>query len=290
MRRYITPTLSALILTAATAVAASAQDSSYQDNSYEDRFKPRIYGNVSLPTNATTYQTEAERAEAARALAYTISDVQAAPVIYDGTVYMSSHDASTSDYNRLMEEAESVRIYRGQNNVVTSEPTYVPSYPSVPVSQGELKEIELFEDNNAVVMANTSQSSIGHRIVKGDTIYNLSKRYNVSMNDIRSANFIYGDDIALGEVLSIPVSQPTYSAPYQDQVSQPYVYQEPQVRNVGADTGRVYAVLPKDTLYSISRTTCTDVKDLIAVNGITAPDSLKPGQRLNLPSNHCLTR
>lgn len=153
-----------------------------------------------------------------------------------------------------------------------------------------MQEIPLFESERPVVMAKSTSSSISHRIVKGDTLYNLSKRYNVSLNEIRTANSIYGDDITIGEVLSIPVLQSVHSAPYHEQSTQPYIFQEPQIRTIDANTGIVYAVLPKDTLYSISRTTCTDVKDLIAVNRIASPDSLKPGQRLNLPSNHCLTR
>lgn len=285
MRKFITPALSALLITTGAVSTAFAQD-----NSHEDRFKPRIYGSIAAPATSSTYQTDAERAEAARALAYTIRDAEAAPVIYDGTVYMSSHDADSSDYNRLMEEAESVRIYQGRNSGKVAETPHIPYRPSVPVTQGQLQEIPLFESERPVVMAKSTSSSISHRIVKGDTLYNLSKRYNVSLNEIRTANSIYGDDITIGEVLSIPVLQSVHSAPYHEQSTQPYIFQEPQIRTIDANTGIVYAVLPKDTLYSISRTTCTDVKDLIAVNRIASPDSLKPGQRLNLPSNHCLTR
>jgi len=53
---------------------------------------------------------------------------------------------------------------------------------------------------------------------------------------------------------------------------------------------KTYAVLPKDTLYKISRFTCVDVKDIIARNGISNPDSLSPGDKITLPAGHCLSR
>lgn len=286
---------STLIMSVAAMAISSA--SFAQDTNYEDKFKPRVYGSMAAPVSQT-YQTETDRKEAARALAETIRIAQTVPdgsemttVIYDGEVYTSSHDVNSSDYNRLMQEAESIRIYQGRGVPAMTQEQIVPR-PSTPVTQTQLKEIPLFEQNQSVLTVDTTQSSsISHAIVKGDTLYNLSKRYNVSMNDIRSKNNIYGNDITIGEVVYIPVTQPFYSVPNHDgSAKQPYVLREPQVRNVGVDTDFIYAVLPKDTLYSISRTTCTNVKDLAVVNGIQNPDSLKPGQRLSLPSNHCLTR
>lgn len=298
MRNIFMPKIAVLLLCTTTLGIASA--ASAQDAVVEDRFKPRVYGSIAPPQQAIYYETEAERKEAARALAETIRIAQSVPegtematVIYDGEVYTSSHDANSDDYNRLMREAESVRIYQGRNSRMMDDDTQIAPRPSEVILQAPLEEIPLFESNAPVVLANTNQPySISHAIVKGDTLYNLSKRYDVSMDDIRSTNNIYGNDITIGEVVYIPVTQPSYtnSPVYAEPSQQPYIMSEPQIRNVDVDTGFIYAVLPKDTLYSISRTTCTDVKDLVAVNGITNPDSLKPGQRLSLPSNHCLTR
>jgi LysM repeat protein len=295
MRKFSKLRPSGLLVTAAVLALSTAATG--QDQAHEDKFKPRVYGSMASPVSQS-YQTETERKEAARALAETIRIAQSVPegsemttVIYDGQVYTSSHDANPSDYNRLMQEAENIRIYQGRNTQAAPYGQAVP-FPTAPVTQTQLEEIQLFEQNQTVLATNTSSpTSISHPIVKGDTLYNLSKRYNVSMNDIRSANNIYGNDITIGEMIYIPVPQPSNSAPFHSGATQqPYVLREPKVRNVGVDTDFIYAVLPKDTLYSISRTTCTNVKDLAAVNGIEDLDSLKPGQRLSLPTNHCLTR
>ena len=48
-----------------------------------------------------------------------------------------------------------------------------------------------------------------------------------------------------------------------------------------------YIVSSKDTLYSISRQTCINLSQLLAVNGIENPDGIRPGSTLKLPSGHC---
>ena len=42
-----------------------------------------------------------------------------------------------------------------------------------------------------------------HVVAKGDTLYNISKRYNTSVEAIKNANNITGTNIAIGQVLKI---------------------------------------------------------------------------------------
>jgi len=101
------------------------------------------------------------------------------------------------------------------------------------------------------------------------------------------------NNIGIGQVLNIPasttvISENTYIAPVTTtSASSNLTY----IRNVepisGVNSG-VYAVLPKDTLYSISRRACVKVSELIAANGISSPNAIQPGQRLTMPQGHCL--
>ncbi len=50
----------------------------------------------------------------------------------------------------------------------------------------------------------TTSSSRSHTVVKGDTLYNISKRYGTTVSAIQRANGINGDLIRLGERLVIP--------------------------------------------------------------------------------------
>lgn len=46
-------------------------------------------------------------------------------------------------------------------------------------------------------------SDIQHRVVKGDTLYSLSKRYNTSVSEIKRLNDLQNNDISLGQILII---------------------------------------------------------------------------------------
>ena len=49
-----------------------------------------------------------------------------------------------------------------------------------------------------------STTSITHLVVKGDTLYNISKRYNVSVDDLRAANDMSDNNIIIGKSLTVP--------------------------------------------------------------------------------------
>ena len=249
---------------------------------------------------------------------------------------MCIRDSSEAEYRALLEEADRIRAYQSTNGV-SSESTYsysvpstttytaptttfsetstthtaptttfaapAPTYTTAPTTQVNSSSgyaVEIFEPTQA---PQVSQSTRIHRVVKGDTLYNISKRYDVAIASIKAENGITGTNLSLGQQLSIPgvyassinnsVVQPIFaSAPVRDGVvTRRVIEQAPQRQQpVIASGTQIYAVLPKDTLYSISRRSCVGVQDLIIVNGITDPNNLQPGQRLTLPSGHCLAK
>ncbi|NYB75463.1 cell wall hydrolase [Sedimentibacter hydroxybenzoicus DSM 7310] len=44
-----------------------------------------------------------------------------------------------------------------------------------------------------------------YTVVKGDTLYLISQKYNISLSSLRQANNIYTDYIGIGQILNIPV-------------------------------------------------------------------------------------
>lgn len=117
-----------------------------------------------------------------------------------------------------------------------------------------------------------------HRVVKGDTLYNLSKRYFVDVEALKSANNLEGTHIRVGQSLIIPMNVVASSEASED------VQPATTSRNPN-----VYAVTKSDTLYGIARQTCVEVKDIITLNPLANPDQIAPGTVLKLPENHCLT-
>lgn len=244
-------------------------------------------------------------------VAPTVQDIINAPVEYDenGVVkaqYFKADDLSEAEYQALLEEADRIRAYQAANGtetVIVDVPQSTTTYDA-PSSYGYEStgtyQVELYSSEPAKSAPATAKI---HTVAKGDTLYNISKRYDAKIADIKSENGLNSNALSIGQQIRIPgvvssslnttIVQPIFaSTPTRDGVvTRRIVQNAPMIVKPVINSGtQVYAVLPKDTLYSISRRTCVGVKDLIATNGITNPNALTPGQRLNLPAGHCLAK
>ena len=80
---------------------------------------------------------------------------------------------------------------------------YVPPTPvqPAPVSSGSyVPPNSTYIPSNAPVDPNATT----HTVVYGDTVYNLSKRYNINADELRSLNNIVDNNITIGQVLRLP--------------------------------------------------------------------------------------
>lgn len=94
-----------------------------------------------------------------------------------------------------------------------------------------------------------------HTVVKGDTLYSISRKYGVSVDELCLANGIrQSDALKVGQRLSIP------------------------------DATVAYTVEKGDTFYSIARRNGISVDELLAMNGLSPSGTLKAGQRLLVPA------
>ena len=321
--------LSTVAITALMSVSAFAQ---VQTTETDPRFMPRVYGStavvgVDYGQGAVTTQTSTISTVTPPAVTYkdntnmvrvvepVTQDVQttiSAPVTYSDTgVVKAQHfkqgDLSAEEYQALLEEADRIRAYQVTNETYTGI-SYGATQGTVQTAPMDTTyEIELFESpamiEDTIVYAETTPvapmyapaTTTAHTVTKGDTLYNISKRYAVTIDALQTANNLDSNNIGLGQVLTIPssttiISENTYVAPLTmaSTSSQAPVTLVRNVEPIPGQASGVYAVLPKDTLYSISRRACVKVADLIATNGITNPNTLQPGQRLTMPAGHCL--
>ncbi|WP_165007989.1 LysM peptidoglycan-binding domain-containing protein [Neisseria yangbaofengii] len=108
----------------------------------------------------------------------------------------------------------------------------------------------------------SEQTVVGgmHRVAEGDTLYNISQRYNLSVADLITANNIKGNNIRKGQLLHI-----TAAKPKADTV---------KVQNVA------YTVRKGDTLNTIASRFDVNVNDIRRWNKNTR--TVTPGQRLKL--------
>ena len=102
-------------------------------------------------------------------------------------------------------------------------------------------------------------NSITYIVQKGDTLYSISKRFNISVNDLINTNNLTSTNLSINQELIIPNNNNTN------------------------DT--TYIVQKGDTLYSISKRFSVSVNDLINTNNLTST-TLSINQELIIPNNN----
>ena len=104
----------------------------------------------------------------------------------------------------------------------------------------------------------TSSTKDTYTVVKGDTLWNISKRLGITIDEIKRLNNLDSNLLYVGQVLKLP----TYET--------------------STDTNITYIVQKGDTLYSIATKNDITVKELKEYNNLTS-DNLSIGQELNIP-------
>ena len=95
---------------------------------------------------------------------------------------------------------------------------------------------------------------------RGDTLWNIAKKFNTNVNEIKRLNNLKSNILYVGQTLRVPEY---YKA---------------------EDTNISYVVKRGDSLYSIARQYGVNVNDLKRINNLTS-DLLSIGQIINIPSS-----
>ena len=137
----------------------------------------------------------------------------------------------------------------------------------------------------------------------GDSLSKIASKQGVKLSALREANAgkIKGDRILVGQKLAIPgkaapaaaepVATPTVepvAAPVEAPAVEPPPAPDPAaaapaLSAPGQEQPLDYTVQPDDTVDSIARLFIVRKEDIMKLNNITDPASLKPGQRIKIP-------
>ncbi|CAH2212291.1 LysM peptidoglycan-binding domain-containing protein [Tepidibacter aestuarii] len=102
-----------------------------------------------------------------------------------------------------------------------------------------------------------------YKVNNGDSLYDISNKFNVSIDDIVKANNLpYYDKVAVGMNLLIPSNSNKVNKNYFD-----------------------YKVKVGDFLYKIAKKFNIDYKDIININNLKSPYVVYPGQTIKIPSS-----
>lgn len=132
------------------------------------------------------------------------------------------------------------------------------------VSVNELKKVNNLSSNllsigqNLIIPGKKNNTSSNEYVVKkGDTLYGIANKYNVSVDNLKSYNNLSTDSLSIGQIIKIPDNKVNSNE---------------------------YVVKSGDSLYSISRKYGVDVDDLMSVNNLKST-VLSIGQVLKIPNS-----
>lgn len=115
----------------------------------------------------------------------------------------------------------------------------------------------LYGNLNECVKDNMESDYITYTVVNGDTLYAIARKYNTTVDAIKSLNNLTSNTLSIGQVLKIPVSN--------------------------AESNYItYTVMNGDTLYAIARRYNTTVDAIKNLNNLTN-NTLSIGQVLKIP-------
>ncbi len=108
--------------------------------------------------------------------------------------------------------------------------------------------------------------STTHTVKKGDTLYSIARKYDISLDALLEVNEISDPTrIPVGTLLEIPGKTESLS------------------------TRNTYIVQRGDTLYSLSRRFAVSLDELLRLNELTLKSLLKVGQRIVIPIDEAAT-
>lgn len=139
------------------------------------------------------------------------------------------------------------------------------------LKEGSLVKIPQKAQSAAKVPAPVVQEGfINHTVEKGETLYSISRRYNVAMDLIIQANQLTNNDLAVGSVLRIPKD----SSPNKD---------IKPVEPKSDDKYIIHTIVPSETLYRISLQYQVPVAQIEAANPFLDINAIKPGTQVRIP-------
>lgn len=123
----------------------------------------------------------------------------------------------------------------------------------------ELKKLNNLTNNNlsigqVLIIENGTTSNNTYKVVNGDTLYSIARKYNISVDELKKLNNLTSNSLSIGQILKVPNSN-----------------------NIE------YVVKKGDNLYSIANKYDVSVKDIMNLNNLKNTN-LSINQKLIIPN------
>ena len=126
-----------------------------------------------------------------------------------------------------------------------------------------------------------------YKVEKGDTLYSISRKYQITVAELRAANNLSENDIIkIGQKLIIPTADISTAAALLSDNTKKEENQAKALENASS----VYVVQKGDTLYAIARKCGLTVGELVSLNDIDTSAVIKVGQKLKIKAIQTLAQ
>ena len=143
------------------------------------------------------------------------------------------------------------------------------------------KKSPLFAVSVAIVISFSASvfADSTYTVKKGDTLYSIRRRYELTVAELRTANNLSESDVLqAGQKLTIPSADITNAAALSTAPEKTKSVSEI------AKNAETYTVQKGDTLYSIARRYDIKLYDLLSINNMANDAVIKVGQHIKVPA------
>jgi membrane-bound lytic murein transglycosylase D len=116
--------------------------------------------------------------------------------------------------------------------------------------------------SGVVQASGTNRDSVEHVVRRGDSLWNIAKRYGTTTEEIQRLNKMISSKLAVGQILKISASDPE------------------EKRETTNARQTIYSVRSGDTLYGIAQQHNMTLDRLIALNNLSLRSKIQPGQKI----------
>ena len=204
----------------------------------------------------------------------TVLDISKKYVVDPAEIYRANRFAIDG-----VKEGMVLEFYAPQKSPEIVLPT--ENYQAIPVSNPTETISKPAEQTEKKVVQKSSSINKMHKVKPGETLYGLSKLYNVSVDEIKNANTILmKNNLQAGQTLKIPDGtvvgiENTKVVKKDDKPVKTANYQ-----NVGEIIK--HTVAPKETLYGLSKKYNVSIETIISQNERLLKNGLQAGQVLTI--------
>jgi murein DD-endopeptidase MepM/ murein hydrolase activator NlpD len=122
-------------------------------------------------------------------------------------------------------------------------------------------------------------------VQSGDTLYNISRRHNVSVAELMQLNNMTSPSLKLGQKLYLPQGVSAQQAPSRPITQTASIQPPPPPANLESKYSGTHTVRAGESIYAISRSYGVSAAELQQANGITDTRTVKAGAVLRVPGS-----